>query len=206
MKQNVYDIKGNVVGDVELSDILFGAEVNESLLHQVVVAQLANKRQGTQSNLTRSEVRGGGKKPYRQKGTGRARQGSIRAPQWNKGGIVFAKKPRDFSQKINKRAKEAALKSALSGKVADGNFIILNDLKLEQAKTKEIAAVLKAFKIDKKTLIVTTERDESVVRASNNIENVRTTTAELINVYDVVRNTKCVITLGAVKKIEEVYA
>jgi large subunit ribosomal protein L4 len=206
MKQNVYDIKGNIVGDVELSDILFGAEVNESLLHQVVVAQLANKRQGTQSNLTRSEVRGGGKKPYRQKGTGRARQGSIRAPQWNKGGVAFAKKPRDFSQKINKRAKEAALKSALSGKVADGNFIILNDLKLEQAKTKEIAAVLKAFKIDKKTLIITAEHDESVVRASNNIENVGTTTAELINVYDVVRNTKCVVTLGAVKKIEEAYA
>jgi large subunit ribosomal protein L4 len=206
MKQNVYDIKGNVVGDVELNDALFGAEVNESLLHQVVVAQLANKRQGTQSNLTRSEVRGGGKKPYRQKGTGRARQGSIRAPQWNKGGVAFAKKPRDFSQKINKRAKEAALKSALSGKVADGNFIILNDLKLEQAKTKEIAAVLKAFQIDKKTLIITTEHDESVVRASNNIEKVQTTAAELINVYDVIRNTKCVVTLGAVKKIEEAYA
>ncbi|MDR2090790.1 MAG: 50S ribosomal protein L4 [Clostridiales bacterium] len=206
MKQNVYDIKGNVVGEVELNDILFGAEVNEALLHQVVVAQLANKRQGTQSNLTRSEVRGGGKKPYRQKGTGRARQGSIRAPQWNKGGIVFAKKPRDFSQKINKQARIAALKSALSGKVADGNFIVLNDLKLERAKTKEITAILKALKIDKKTLIVTEEHNESVVRSSNNIESVKTTTAELINVYDLVGNAKCLITLGAVKKIEEVYA
>jgi large subunit ribosomal protein L4 len=206
MKQNVYDMKGNVVGDVELNDMLFGAEYNESLIHQVVVAQLANKRQGTQSNLTRAEVRGGGRKPYRQKGTGRARQGSIRAPQWTKGGVVFAKKPRDFSQKINKQAKDAALKSVLSAKIADGDFVILNDIKLDKPKTKEVAAVLKAFKIDKKTLIVTAEKDDAVIRSSGNIEDLQTTTAELINVYDLVRNKKCLITLGAVKKLEEVYA
>ncbi|MDR2047769.1 MAG: 50S ribosomal protein L4 [Clostridiales bacterium] len=206
MKQNLYDIKGNVVGDVELNDALFGAEVNEGLLHQVVVAQLANKRQGTHSNLTRAEVRGGGRKPYRQKGTGRARQGSTRSPQWTKGGVAFAKKPRDFSQKINRKAKDAALVSALSGKVADGNFYVLNELKLPQPKTKEVAAILDAFKSDKKTLLVTAEHDELVVRSANNIRNVQTTTAELINVYDVVRNAKCLITIGAVKKLEEVYA
>ncbi|MDR3263315.1 MAG: 50S ribosomal protein L4 [Clostridiales bacterium] len=206
MKQNVYDIKGNIVGDIELNDAIFGAEYNESLIHQVIVAQLANKRQGTQSNLTRAEVRGGGRKPYRQKGTGRARQGSTRSPQWTKGGIVFAKKPRDFSQKLNKRAKEEALKSALAAKVADGNFIVLNEIKLTQPKTKELAAVLKAFKIDKKTLLVTLDKDDTVVRSGNNIEILLTTTAELINVYDIVSNTKFIITADAVKKIEGVYA
>jgi large subunit ribosomal protein L4 len=206
MKHSVYDIKGQIVGDIELNDGVFGAEYNESLIHQVVVAQLANKRQGTHSNLTRAEVRGGGRKPYRQKGTGRARQGSIRAPQWTKGGIVFAKKPRDFSQKINKQAKAAALRSALSGKISDGNFIVLNEIKLAEAKTKELAAILKALSVDKRALLITAEKDESIIRAGNNLQSLATTTAELINVYDLVANAKCLITADAVKKLEEVYA
>jgi large subunit ribosomal protein L4 len=206
MKQNLYDIKGQVVGDIELDDTLFGAEYNEALIHQVVVAQLANKRQGTVSNLTRAEVRGGGRKPYRQKGTGRARQGSIRSPQWTKGGIVFAKKPRDFSQKVNKQAKDLALRSALSAKVSDGNFIVLNELKIAVGKTKEIASVLNALGIEKKVLLVTAEKDELIVRAGNNLQNLVTTTAELVNVYDIVANAKFVITADAVKKLEEAYA
>ena len=206
MKLNVYDMKGGVAGQIEISDGVFGAELNEGLVHQITVAQRANKRQGTMSNLTRAEVRGGGRNPYRQKGTGRARQGSIRSPQWTKGGVVFAKKPRDFSKKINKRAKDAALKSVLSGKVADGNFIILNALQLKESKTKEVAALLKALNIDKRALIVTAEKDEAVVRSSNNIEGVTATTAELINVYDLLAHTKCVITADAVRKLEEVYA
>ena len=181
-------------------------EYNAALIHQVVVAQLANKRQGTKSTLTRAEVRGGGIKPWRQKGTGRARQGSIRAPQWIKGGVVFAPKPRDFSQKINQKMKVAALKSALSQKVRDDEIIVINEIKAENGKTKEIATVLKNLKMEKRVLLVVGERDELVIRACRNIENVTLINASLINVYDVVANANCIMTKDAIKKIEEVYA
>ncbi len=165
MKVNVLDIKAKKVGEIELSDSVFGVEYNEPLIHQVIVAQLANRRQGTKCTLTRTEVRGGGKKPWRQKGTGRARQGSIRSPQWTGGGVVFAPKPRDFSQKINKKMKSAATLSALSAKVSDNDFIVLDKLVLEEAKTKYVAQMLKAFEIDKKVLLVVGNDDANVLRA-----------------------------------------
>ena len=201
----VYNMNGEAVGDIELNESVFGVEYKEALIHQVVVAQLANKRQGTKSTLTRAEVRGGGIKPWRQKGTGRARQGSIRSPQWIHGGVVFAPKPRDFSQKINKEAKKVALKSALSAKVANGEFIVLDELKLQEAKTKNVAAVLKALNLSKRTLLVVGEDNDSVKRASANIEKLTLTNAALINVYDLVANSACLITRDAVKKIEEAY-
>lgn len=206
MKMNVLDATGKKAGTIELNSAVFEQEYNEALIHQVVVAQLANKRQGTKSTLTRAEVRGGGIKPWRQKGTGRARQGSIRAPQWIKGGVVFAPKPRDFSQKINQKMKVAALKSALSQKVRDNEVIIINEVKAENGKTKEIATIMKNLKMDKRVLLVVGERDELVIRACRNIENVTLINASLINVYDVVANANCIMTKDAVKKIEEVYA
>ncbi len=202
----VYNIKGDEVDTLSLNEDVFGIDYNESLIHEVIVAQLANKRHGTKSTLTRAEVRGGGIKPYRQKGTGRARQGSIRAPQWIKGGVVFAPKPRDFSKKINKFAKAQALVSALSEKIRDGEVIVLDDFKLNEVKTKEVANVLKAFKLDKKTLIVTAEYAADIVRAAKNIPTVTTTFVELLNVYELVANGKCLITVDALKKLEEVYA
>ena len=165
----VYKQTGAEAGTMTLNDSVFGVEFNEALGHQVVVAQLNNKRQGTKSTLTRTEVRGGGIKPWRQKGTGRARQGSIRAPQWTGGGVVFAPKPRDFSQKINKQMKRGALCCALSGKVADEGFVVVDEIKLAEAKTKEMVKVLDALKIDKRVLLVVTDADEAVVRAANNI-------------------------------------
>ncbi len=206
MKMNVLDATGKKAGTIELNSAVFEQEYNEALIHQVVVAQLANKRQGTKSTLTRAEVRGGGIKPWRQKGTGRARQGSIRAPQWIKGGVVFAPKPRDFSQKINQKMKVTALKSALSQKVRDNEVIIINEVKAENGKTKEIATIMKNLKMDKRVLLVVGERDELVIRACRNIENVTLINASLINVYDVVANANCIMTKDAVKKIEEVYA
>lgn len=206
MEMKVVNATGKKVGTIELNSAVFEQEYNEALIHQVVVAQLANKRQGTKSTLTRAEVRGGGIKPWRQKGTGRARQGSIRAPQWIKGGVVFAPKPRDFSQKINQKMKVAALKSALSAKVRDNEMTIINEVKAENGKTKEIAAILKNLKMDKRVLLVVSEHDELVIRACRNIENVTLINASLINVYDVVSNTNCIMTKDAVKKIEEVYA
>lgn len=206
MEMKVVNATGKKVGTIELNSAVFEQEYNEALIHQVVVAQLANKRQGTKSTLTRAEVRGGGIKPWRQKGTGRARQGSIRAPQWIKGGVVFAPKPRDFSQKINQKMKVAALKSALSAKVRDNEMTIINEVKAENGKTKEIAAILKNLKMDKRVLLVVSEHDELVIRACRNIENVTLINASLINVYDVVSNANCVMTKDAVKKIEEVYA
>lgn len=206
MEMKVVNATGKKVGTIELNSAVFEQEYNEALIHQVVVAQLANKRQGTKSTLTRAEVRGGGIKPWRQKGTGRARQGSIRAPQWIKGGVVFAPKPRDFSQKINQKMKVAALKSALSAKVRDNEMTIINEVKAENGKTKEIAAILKNLKMDKRVLLVVSEYDELVIRACRNIENVTLINASLINVYDVVSNTNCIMTKDAVKKIEEVYA
>ena len=201
----VYKQTGAEAGTMTLDDSVFGVEFNEALVHQVVVAKLNNKRQGTKSTLTRTEVRGGGIKPWRQKGTGRARQGSIRAPQWTGGGVVFAPKPRDFSQKINKQMKRGALCCALSGKVADEGFVVVDEIKLAEAKTKEMVKVLDALKIDKRVLLVVTDADEAVVRAANNIPSVTTISTSLINVYDVMANEKLVITKEAVKKIEEAY-
>ena len=201
----VLNMKGSEVGSIELSDNVFAVEYNEPLIHQAIVTRLANERQGTKSTLTRTEVRGGGIKPWRQKGTGRARQGSIRAPQWTGGGVVFAPKPRDFSQKVNKQAKRSALVSALSAKLADGNLVVVDELKLEAAKTKEMVAVLKALGIEKRALLVVTEANADVVRATNNIPTVVTLNNSLINVYDVMANEKLVMTKAAVEKIEEAY-
>ena len=206
MEMKVVNSSGKKVGTIELVAAVFEQEYNEALIHQVVVAQLANKRQGTKSTLTRAEVRGGGIKPWRQKGTGRARQGSIRAPQWIKVGVVFAPKQRDFSQKINQKMKVAALKSALSEKVRDNEITIINEVKAENGKTKEIATILKNLKMDKKVLLVVGEHDELVIRACRNIQNVTLINASLINVYDVVANANCIMTQDAVKKIQEVYA
>ena len=201
----VYSQTGAEVSTMELDESVFGAEYRQALIHQVVVTQLNNKRQGTKSTLTRTEVRGGGIKPWRQKGTGRARQGSIRSPQWTGGGVVFAPKPRDFSQKINKTAKRVALVSALSAKLSDGNMIVVDKIQLENAKTKEMAAVMKALGVEKRALLVVTDEDAAVVRAARNIPDVTTIASELINVYDVVANEKFIATQAAVKKIEEAY-
>ncbi len=194
---------GEKAGVLELDDSVFGVEYNEPLIHQAVVAQLNNARQGTKSALTRTEVRGGGIKPWRQKGTGRARQGSIRAPQWNKGGVVFAPKPRDFSQKINKTAKVGAMKSALSKKLADGQIVVVDEIKLAEAKTKEMVKVVKALGMEKNVVLCLTETDADVVRAANNLPNVTTVASELASVYDVVAGTKFVATKAAIEKITE---
>ena len=201
----LYDMKASEVGTLELSDALFNAEYNESVIHQAVVTRLANERQGTKSTLTRSEVRGGGAKPYRQKGTGRARQGSIRSPQWVHGGVVFAPKPRDFSKKMNYKAKEVALFSALSQKVRDGEVLFIDDIKVAEPKTKEMVAFLNAFKMDKSVLLVMDNADEAVLRASSNIAEISTLPVDQLNTYDVVKNAKIVISKKAVEIIEEVY-
>ncbi len=206
MELKVMNKAGKEVGKVELNDELFNIEYNEALIHQIVVAQLANRRQGTKCTLTRAEVRGGGIKPYRQKGTGRARQGSIRAPQFIKGGVVFAPKPRDFSKKTNKFARRLALLSALSEKIRQNEVTIIDNLELKEVKTKEVAAILKALNLNKTTLIVTAEKDELVLRASGNLEKVEVTTADLINVYEVVKNNDCLFTKAAIEKIEEANA
>ena len=200
----LYDITGKVIGDIELSENVFGQPVNEPVLHQVVVAHLANCRQGTQSAKTRSEVSGGGKKPYRQKGTGRARQGSTRAPQWTHGGVVFAPKPRDYTQKVNVKVKRIALKSALSSKVADSELIVFDALNIEAPKTKEMVKVLKAVDVDK-ALIVLPEKDETVERAAANIPGVKTTLVGTLNTYEVLKYKKLILTKDSVAKIEEVY-
>ena len=201
----LYDMKAKEVGTLELSDALFNVEFKESVIHQAVVTRLANERQGTKSTLTRSEVRGGGAKPWRQKGTGRARQGSIRSPQWVKGGVVFAPKSRDFSKKMNAKAKEVALFSALSQKIRDDEVIFIDDIKVSEAKTKEMAAFLKAFNLEKSVLLVMDSSDEMVIRASANLKKVSTIAAAQINTYDVVKNAKIVMSKQAVQQIEEVY-
>ena len=201
----VYKPPGEEAGTLTLDDSVFGAEYNEALIHQAVVAQRNNARQGTKSTLTRTEVRGGGIKPWRQKGTGRARQGSIRAPQWTKGGVVFAPKPRDFSQKMNKTARRGALVSALSEKVREGSVTVVDKLTIENAKTKEMAKVLTALNLDKSVLLVTVENDVAVMRASGNIPSVKTIPCNQINVYDVVAHGRMLVTAEAVKKIEEAY-
>lgn len=197
---------GKAAGKMEVPESVFGCEYNEALIHQVVVAQLANKRQGTKSTLTRTEVRGGGIKPWRQKGSGRARQGSIRAPQWIKGGVVFAPKPRDFSKKINKKMKVAALRSALSQKLRDGDIIVVDKFVLAEPKTKLVAGILGNLKVEKSALLVLDGYQPDVVRAGRNIETLSMTDVALINVYDLVRVNKCILTKDAVKTLSEVYA
>ena len=204
-KVSVYNTEGKEVEKIDISDDIFGVEINETVVHKAVVAHLANKRQGTQSALTRSEVRGGGRKPWRQKGTGHARQGSIRAPQWTGGGVVFAPKPRDYSQKINKREKQIALFSALSAKVQDGKFIVVDKFDLEQPKTAEFVKILGNLKADK-ALVVTSEKNDNLVLSARNIPDVKTVPTNAINVYDIMNADKVVIVKDAVSKIEEVYA
>lgn len=206
MEINILNAAGNVCGTMNLNDSLFAADYNEALIHQVVVAQLANKRQGTKCTLTRTEVRGGGIKPYRQKGTGRARQGSIRAPQFVKGGVVFAPKPRDFSKKINKKMKDAALASALSKKLADQEITVVNEIALKENKTKEVAALLKNLKLEKTTYLVYDDSDSLIARAAKNLPNVVVAHVDLVNVYEIVANNNCLFTQKAVEKLEEVYA
>lgn len=202
----VLNMAGQEVESIKVKDEVFKQEYNEALIHQVVVAYLANQRQGTKSTLTRSEVRGHAKKPWRQKGTGRARQGSTKGPQWRGGGIVFAPKPRDFSKKINKEAKRVAFKSAISEKLAQKEIIVLDDLTLKEAKTKLMQKVYTDLKLNKNVLFVTKGNNENVIKASANIQNIDVTTAGLLNVYDIIVCDKLVLTKDAVKQIEEAYA
>ena len=206
LKTNVYDMSGKLVGEIELSEAVFGIEPNESVVHDVVKNHLANKRQGTQSALTRAEVSGGGRKPWRQKGTGRARQGSTRAPQWTHGGIVFAPKPRSYSYSLNKKAKRLALRSALSAKVAETNLVVIDSIKMDAPKTAQFAAFLKAVGCDCKTLVVTAAADQNVVKSGRNIPGCEVTFANLLNVYDIVNAQKLVVDQAALAKIEEVFA
>ena len=201
----VYNMEGNEVGTMELNDAVFGVEINEHLVHLAVVRQLANNRQGTQKAKTRSEVSGGGRKPWRQKGTGHARQGSIRAPQWTGGGVVFAPVPRDYEVKMNKKERRAALKSALTSKVQENKLVVVDSLALAEAKTKEMQKVLTNLKADK-ALVVTADDDQKVVLSARNIADVQTATVNTINVYDVMRHNTVVVTKDAVASIEEVYA
>ena len=202
---SVYNMEGKEVGTIELNDAVFGVEVNEHLVHMAVVQQLANNRQGTQKAKTRAEVSGGGRKPWRQKGTGHARQGSIRAPQWKGGGVVFAPVPRDYSFKINKKEKRAALKSVLTDKVQGGNLIVVDELKFDEIKTKNFVNVMKNLKVEK-GLVVLGESDTNVIMSGRNVANVNTALVNTINVYDILNAKTLVLTKDAVNKIEEVYA
>src|SRR5690554_1481571 len=205
-KVNVYNMLGDQVGEIELNDNIFGVEVNQHVVYEVVKNQLANKRQGTQSAKTRAEVRGGGRKPWRQKGTGRARQGSIRAPHFTGGGVTFAPKPRDYSYKVPKKVKRLAMKSALTSKVLNNEIIVIDEIKLDGPKTKEMVNFLNNIKADKKALIVMGEKSENVVKSARNIPNVETTLVNTLNVYDILKYNSFIITEDAVKKVEEVYA
>ena len=206
LKTNVYNMSGNVVGEIELSEAIFGIEPNQAVVHEMVKNHLANKRQGTQSALTRAEVSGGGRKPWRQKGTGRARQGSTRAPQWTHGGIVFAPKPRNYSFSVNKKARRLALKSALSAKAAETKIVVIDEIKMEAPKTKEFAAFLTAVNAAKKPLVVTAAADQNVVKSGRNIPGCEVTFANLLNVYDIVNANTLVVDKAALQKIEEVFA
>ena len=201
----VFNMSGSEVGSIELNDSIFAVEVNTHVMHQAVVQYLANKRQGTQSALTRAEVRGGGRKPWRQKGTGRARQGSTRSPQWTGGGVVFAPKPRDYSFKLNKKVKRLALKSALTTKVNDGKFVVVDEINLPEMKTKEMVKVLNNLNVNK-SLVVLEDANEKGVVAARNIPTVKTASVSTINVYDILKYDSVVVTKAAVEKIEEVYA
>ena len=201
----VYNMEGKEVGTLELNDAVFGVEVNEHLMHLAVVGQLANKRQGTQSAKTRSEVSGGGRKPWKQKGTGHARQGSTRAAQWVGGGMIFAPKPRDYSVKMNKKEKAAAIKSALTSRVAEDKIYVVDSLSFDEIKTKKMAAVLDSLKVEK-ALVVLDKKDENVILSARNLPEVRTVMSNGINVYDILKYGSLVITKDAVAQIEEVYA
>ncbi len=203
---SVYNVEGKEVGTVELNDAVFGVEANEHLVHMAVLQQLANNRQGTQKAKTRGEVSGGGRKPWRQKGTGHARQGSTRSPQWKGGGVVFAPVPRDYSFKMNKKEKRAALKSVLSDKVAMSKLIVLDELKFDEIKTKKFKAVLDNLKVEDKALVVLGEKDDVVIKSANNLPFVQTALPGTINVYDILKAGTLILTKDAVAKIEEVYA
>ena len=202
---SVYNMEGKEVGKLDLSDAIFGVEINEHLVHMAVLQQLADKRQGTQKAKTRSEVSGGGRKPWRQKGTGHARQGSIRAPQWKGGGVVFAPVPRDYSFKMNKKEKRAALKSALTDKVLNDNLIVVDELKFDEIKTKKFAEVMNNLKATRKALVVLADNDKNVVLSARNLAEASTTLTNTLNVYDIVNARTLVLTKDAVAKIEEVY-
>ena len=204
-KVSLYNMEGKAVGEIELKDEVFGVEINEHLVHMAVLQQLANNRQGTQKAKTRGEVRGGGKKPWRQKGTGQARQGSIRAPQWKGGGVVFAPVPRDYSFKLNKKEKRAALKSALTSRVAEGKIYVIDSLTLDEIKTKKFQAALNALKLEK-ALVVLDELDQNVILSARNIPDVKTAQVNTINVYDILKYDSLMISESAVHAIEEVYA
>ena len=206
LKTNVYNMSGKLVGEIELPEAVFGIDPNQAVVHEVVKNHLANCRQGTQSALTRAEVSGGGKKPWRQKGTGHARQGSTRAPQWTHGGIVFAPKPRDYSYTLNKKAKRLALKSVLSAKAAEQNVVVIDEIKMDAPKTKAFAAFLNAVGCTSKTLVVTANADQNVVRSGRNIEGCEVTFANLLNTYDVLHADKLVVDQAALQKIQEVFA
>ena len=203
---SVFDMTGKKVADTELNDAIFGIEPNKAIMHAMVVNYLANQRQGTQSTLTRTEVRGGGRKPWRQKGTGHARQGSIRAPQWVHGGVALGPKPRDYRYALTKKTRRVAMKSALSTKVLNQNMIVLNSLKVEEFKTKTIVAMLKALNVEGKALLVTAVADQKVVKSAANIPGVKTAAVNTLNVYDILNYDKFIIAQDAVAKIEEVYA
>ena len=203
---SVYNMEGKEVDKIELSDAVFGVEVNEHLVHMAVVAQLANKRQGTQKAKTRSEVSGGGRKPWRQKGTGHARQGSTRSPQWTHGGIALGPKPRKYTVNLNKKVKRLAMKSALSTKVAEGEMMVVNKVEFDGIKTKNVVAMLKGLKAAKKTLIITAESNEQIYKSARNIEGVKVATVNTLCVYDILNCDSFVVLKDAAKKIEEVYA
>ncbi len=205
-KVNVYNMSGEAVSELELSSAVFEITPNVSVMHSVVKAYLANQRQGTQSAKTRSEVSGGGRKPWRQKGTGRARQGSIRAVQWKGGGVAFAPKPRDYRQSVNKKVRALAMRSALSAKLANGDLIVVDNIALEEYKTKKVVEMLKALNVDRKALIVLPEKNDYLVKSASNIPGIKTALTNTINVYDILNGGKFVVTVDAIKRIEEVYA
>ena len=205
-KVDVYDMQGKKVSDVELNASVFGIEPNEAVVHSVLVNYLANQRQGTQSTKTRAEVSGGGRKPWRQKGTGRARQGSIRAPQWIKGGIALGPKPRSYTYKVNKKERQLAIRSLLSSKVLENELTVVEKLEMKEAKTKEMVKTLSNLKVEGKTLIIVADKNENVYLSSRNIEGVKAITLNMINVYDLLKYNNLVVTLDTVKKLEEVYA
>ncbi|MBS5853754.1 MAG: 50S ribosomal protein L4 [Clostridium sp.] len=205
-KIDVYNMEGKKVSDVELNDNIFGIEPNEAIVHSVLVNYLANQRQGTQSTKTRSEVSGGGRKPWRQKGTGRARQGSIRAPQWVKGGIALGPKPRSYKYTVNKKERRLAIRSVLSSKVLENNLVVLDKAEMKEIKTQAMVKTLENLKVTGKTLILLPEKNENVQKSARNIKNVKTTLVNTINVYDLLKYNNLVVTLDAVKKLEEVYA
>ena len=205
-KVDVYDIKGKKVDTIDLKEEIFGIEPNETIVHSVLVNYLANQRQGTQSTKTRAEVSGGGKKPWKQKGTGRARQGSTRAPQWIKGGIALGPKPRSYTYKVNKKEKRLAVKSLLSSKVLENELVVVDKLPFKEIKTKNMVNALNSLKVEGKTLILLPEKDENVQKSARNIEGVKTSLVNTINVYDLLNYTKLVLTVDTIKKLEEVYA